>query len=157
MVIWRYDDGLRFPLRPEFSFRLLYGQIVDAGKTELHVAKFIKLPVLIPVSPIPLPGVVVEFVLEADGDAVLGESPEGLLQAVIEFAIPFAPEEFDDLRPAMQELGAVTPLCVLGVGKRDALWIAGVPSIFGGLDFLMGGFFSEGWKWRAWIHFVTFY
>jgi hypothetical protein len=36
--------------------------------------------------------------------------------------------------------------------ERDALGVAAVPNVFGGLDFLTRGFFGEGREWRAWVH-----
>jgi hypothetical protein len=91
------------------------------------------------------------FILETDRDAIAGESPECFLQAIIEFAIPFAAEEFDDLRPAMQELGAVAPYGVLRVGERDAFGITSVPGVLGSLDFLTSGFFGKRRERRAWV------
>ena len=72
-----------------------------------------------------------EFIFEANGDAIACKGPKRFLQAIIEFAIPFAAEEFDDLRPAMQELGAVAPVGVLSVGERDGFWIVRIPGLFG--------------------------
>ena len=93
------------------------------------------------------------FIFKAHGDAVISEGPQGFLEAIIQFAIPFAPEELDDLRAAMQEFGAVAPFGVLGVGERYAFGVAGIPGILGGLHFLARGFFGKGRQWRAWIHF----
>ena len=142
--------GFSFPA--QLPLALFDEQVVDAGKAEFHVAKFIELPVLVAVSAIPLAGVVVIFILETDRDAIADESKECFLQAIIEFAIPFVAEEFDDLRPAMQELGAVAPFGVLRVGECDVFGIAGVPSVLGSLDFLTSGFFGKRRERRAWVH-----
>ncbi len=88
-----------FPIGTSGGF--LDGQVVDAGEAALHVAEFVELPVLVAVGAIPLAGVIVEFILETHGDAVATEAPEFFLKSVAKFAIPFAAQEFDDLRPAM--------------------------------------------------------
>ena len=52
----------------------------------------------------------------------------------------------------MDEFGAVAPFGVLGIGEGDALGVAGIPGVLGGLDFLPGGFEGERGQGRAWIH-----
>jgi hypothetical protein len=47
------------------------------------------------------------------------ECSEFLDQPVLELARPFAPQERDDLGAAMEELGAVAPAAVLGIGAGD--------------------------------------
>ena len=78
------------------------------------------------------------LVFEADGDAVAGEGPERLLQAILVFLGPLALEELDDFAAAVQELGAVAPFGVFSVGERNAFRVARVPSVFSGLDLLSG-------------------
>jgi hypothetical protein len=56
----------------------------------------IELPLLAFVRPIPITGIIVPFVVEADGDAVFVERPELLDQPVFMLAGPFALQEFDD-------------------------------------------------------------
>src|SRR5262245_27303609 len=106
--------GFSFPAESPLAF--LDGQIIDAGEAELHVTKFVELPILVAVSPIPLARVVVEFILETNRDAIAGEGPKRFLQTIVEFTVPFAAEEFDDLRAAMEKFGAVAPFGVLRVG-----------------------------------------
>ena len=59
-----------------FSFRLLDWEIVDARVAKSHQTIVAKLPILIAVGAEPIPGVVVPFVGEADGNAISVVSPE---------------------------------------------------------------------------------
>lgn len=143
-----------FSLPAEFTSAFLDGQIIDAGVAELHVAEVVKLPVLVAVGAITLTGVIVIFILKMHGDAIVPECPQIFLQTVVQLAIPFTPEKFLDLRAAVDELGAVAPFGVLGVGERDALGVVGIPSVLGGLDFLARGFFSvRRQRWTR-IHLI---
>ena len=72
---------------------------------------------------------------EANGDAVVAERPHFLDQAVVELAVPFAGEEFDDGLAALKELGAVAPAAVLAIGERDAGRVARVPGSSASLAF----------------------
>ena len=136
----------------EFTVGFLDRQVVNAGEAALHVAEFIEFPEFVAIGTEPMAGVVVPFVFETHGHAVAAKAPEFFLEAVIQFAIPFAPEKFDDLRAALDEFGAVAPLGVFGIGEGDAFGVAGVPGVFGGLDFLHGGFFGERRQGRTRIH-----
>src|SRR3712207_3851311 len=109
------------------------GDVVDAGLTTAHEAALVELPQLVAVAAEPLAGGVVPLVLEADGDAVVGGAPQALAQHVVELALPLAGQEVDDLRPAGEELVAVPPDRVLGVGQAHPVGIAGVPGVLGGL------------------------
>src|SRR3954471_21846025 len=80
----------------EAALAFLDGDIVDAGLAPPHQAVLVELPLLIAVGAMPLPGLVVPFILEAHGDAVLIERPEILDQAIVVLPSPFAGEEFDD-------------------------------------------------------------
>ena len=96
-------------------------EIVDAGIAVVHDALGIEFPIFVAVRAIPLPGIVAPFVGEADRDPVVVEGPEILDEAVLEFAIPFAGEELDDLFPTVDEFGAIAPSAVDGIGQRDVL------------------------------------
>src|SRR5205823_8385914 len=96
----------------------------------------VELPVLASVAPPPLAVGVVALVLEAHGDPVVREAPELLAQPVVELARPLALEELHDRLATAEELVAVAPLRVLRVGERDALRIARVPGVLGGLHLL---------------------
>src|SRR5215216_562613 len=101
----------------EAPLALLDGEIVDAGLAPPHQAVFVELPLLVAVGAMPLPGIVVPFVLEAHGDAVPIERPEVLDQPIVVLPSPFAGEEFDDRRAAFKEFGTVTPAAILGIGE----------------------------------------
>src|SRR5215211_8293830 len=135
---------LDYPLE-DASLGLVDSVVVDGGVAPAHEAVSIELPQLIPMTSPPLSIRIVRLVLEPDGDAVLGEAPEVLFQPVVELASPLAPEEGDDLLAALEELVAVAPLRVLGVGEGDLIGVAGVPSVLGRLDLLPGTLLS---KWR---------
>jgi hypothetical protein len=57
------------------------------------------------------------------------ERPEILDQAIVEFVRPFARQEGDDRRAACEELGAIAPAAVLGIGERDPFGIPGIPGV----------------------------
>src|ERR1022692_5182530 len=89
------------------------------------------------------------LVLEAHGDAVSVEAPQFLAQRVVEFAVPFAAQEFHDPGPSRNELITVAPDRVLRVGECDALGIAGVPPVLRGLHLLARGLLGEGRERRG--------
>src|SRR4029077_16956982 len=118
------------PERPViFARALLDWQIVDAGDAPAHQAVLVEFPVLVAVAAEPGAAVVVPFIGEAHGDAVLAEGPDFLDQAVVELALPFARQERFDLRAAVQEFGAVASASVDRIGECDALRIARVPAM----------------------------
>src|SRR4029079_795981 len=133
----------------EAPLALLDRDIVDAGLAPPHQAVFVELPLLVAVGAMPLPGIVVPFVLEAHGDAVLIEPPEILDQAIVVLLLPFAGEKFDDGITSLEELGTVTPAAVLGIGKRDLDRIARIPGVFRHARFLRSGFTGEGRQRRT--------
>ena len=128
----------------EFAVGFGDGEIVDGGVAEFHEALRGELPVFVAVGAEPMAGVVVIFVGEAYGDAVVGKCPEFLDQAVVEFLVPFAGEEGDDFGAAVEEFGAVAPAGIGGVGAGDSVGVAGVPGFFGEANFLDSGFAGEG-------------
>src|SRR5262249_32524067 len=124
-------------------------EVVDAGEPHAHEPLVVELPVLVAVGPEVLAAVVVPLVREAHGDPVSGECPELLDEPVVQLPDPFARQEGDDCRPSVQELGAVPPAAVLGVGQRDLLRIATVPGVLGEPDLLpgaLGGERRNGWS-----------
>ena len=129
----------------ELALGFFDGEIVDAGVAVVHDAVFVELPVFVSVGAVPVAGVVVALVGEADGDAGSVEGPELFDEAIVELAAPFSGEEFDDLFAAVDELGAVSPFAVYRVGEGNLFGIAGVPSVFGFAYFLGGGFAGEWW------------
>ena len=128
------------------------GKIVDTREPALHETIGGEFPVLVPVSAKPLPSCIMKFIFEPHGDAVAAKAPKFFAQAIVEFARPFAPEQFDDGRTPIAELGAVAPFRVLRIGQRNALGVATVPAVLGELDFEERRFLGEWRKRGACIH-----
>ena len=68
--------------------------VVDSCLATAHQALGIELPSLVAVRAIPIAGIVAPFVLEPHRNAVVGDGPEFLNQAVIELSGPFAPRNW---------------------------------------------------------------
>jgi len=64
----------------------------------------------IAVRAVPLPRLVVPFVLKANRDSIVGEGPELLHEPVVQFLGPFSFQELFDSFPAGEKLGAIAPL-----------------------------------------------
>src|SRR5262247_4301312 len=126
-----------------FPLAILDRQVIDAGDAPPHQGVLVELPVLVAIAAKPVAGIVVPFICKAHGDPVVAERPHFLDQPIIELAIPFAREKRLDLRAALNELGAVAPDAVDGVGEGDAGGIARVPGIFGKARLLRGGLGCE--------------
>src|SRR4051812_10482541 len=106
-------------LRPaELAIRFLDRHIVDAGLPAAHQSVLVELPLLIAMGTEPVAGIVAVLIREAHRNPVLMERPDLLDQPVLELARPFAREKFHDLGPAREELRAVPPAAVLGIGER---------------------------------------
>src|ERR1700742_1693851 len=112
--------------------------VVDARLAAAHEPVLVKLPQLVAVAAPPLIIAVAALVLEAHRDPVLMEGPQALTQRVVELALPFLGEKGDDGGPASEELVAIAPHGILGIGAGHALRITGIPRILGGLH-LLGG------------------
>src|SRR5262249_20173181 len=138
MTVWTATEG---PVI--FALAILDRQVVDAGDAPPHQAILGELPVLIAIAAKPVAGIVMPFICKAHGDPVVAECPHFLNQPVIELAIPFAREKRFDLLAAVNELGAVAPDAVDGIGEGDAGGIASVPGIFGEARLLRGGLGCE--------------
>src|SRR5271170_2599476 len=90
-----------------FAVLLADGQIVDRCMAGSGQAVLVELPVLVAVGTKPVARIVVPFVGEADGDAIVAKRPEFLDQAVVKLARPLAPKKCHDLIAAGEELGPV--------------------------------------------------
>ena len=130
----------------EFSFGIFDGNVVDTRFPTTHETFFVKLPEFISVSPKPLPGCVVIFVLKTNGNPIVGEAPQRLGEAIVEFSFPLACQECSNLVPALKELIPISPLRVFGVCEGYSLRITAVPRIFSGPDFGGRGFQCEWWS-----------
>src|SRR6266700_8186543 len=128
---------------------LLDRDVVDARLPAAHQAVLVELPQLIAVAAPPPAIRVMGLVLEPDRDPVLAERPQVLAQGVVELAVPLGGKELDDRGPPGEEGVAVAPGRIHGVGARDALGIAGVPGVLGGLHLGQGAFPVERRERRA--------
>ena len=75
--------------------------------------------------------VVMPFVGEAHGNAIVVKGPNLLDEPVVELAVPLARQERLDGLAALEKLRAVPPAAIGCVGERDASGIARIPSVFG--------------------------
>jgi hypothetical protein len=114
----------------------------------VHQAVGTELPVLVAVGAVPVVGVVAPLIGEANGDAAVVVGPELFDQAVVQFPVPFSPEELGDGLAPRKELGAISPDVVYGVSQRHPFWVAGVRAVLSALNLLGGGLIverREGW------------
>ena len=114
------------------------GSIVNAGIAPPHQPIIRKLPQLVAVGSEPLAICIVPLVLKAHGHAIFAESPQFLLQPIVEFLLPFSLQELFDLFAAVQKLGAVSPFGVFRVRQNYSFRVASIPDILGELDFGFG-------------------
>src|SRR2546430_11772497 len=117
--------------------------VVDAGDAAAHESVGVEFPEFIAVRTKPLAGVVVPFIFERNGDAISVKGPERLLEAIVEFTVPFAAEEGLDFGGAAEEFDTISPDGIGGVTENDFFRVAGVPKILSGLNFGERGFFGE--------------
>src|SRR5262245_36838987 len=80
---------------------------------------------------------------QAHGGPPVAGRPDFLNQPITGLPIPFARENRLDLLAPVNELGAVAPDAVDGIGEGDAGGIASVPGIFGETRLLRGGLGCE--------------
>src|SRR5260221_6377761 len=132
-----------------FALAFLDRRVVDAGDAQAHQAVRVEFPVLVAIAAEPGTAVVVPLIGEAHGDAVVAEGPELLDQTVVEFAPPFARQERLDGVASVQELHAIAPAAIAGIGERNARRVARVPGILGLARLLRGGFGGGGGERRT--------
>jgi hypothetical protein len=75
------------------SLAWLQRKVIDAGDAKPHQAMPVELPVFIALAAELGSAVVVPFIGEAHGVAVVGKDPELLDEAIVDFLRPFASEE----------------------------------------------------------------
>src|SRR2546426_531451 len=109
--------------------------VVDAGDAAAHESVGVEFPELIAVGAKPLAGVVVPFIFKRNGEAISVKSPERLLEAIVEFTVPFAAEEGLDFVSAVQELGTISPDGIVRVAEDDFFRVARVPHVLSRLNF----------------------
>src|SRR4030095_2889317 len=101
------------------AIRFANGHVVDARVAPGHETVGGELPVRVAVRSVPLPSVIVPLVAEANRDLVLVERPQLLDQPIFQLPVPFPREELDDRVAPLDELRAIAPHAVPGVGLRD--------------------------------------
>src|SRR6266852_729443 len=107
----------------------LLREVIDAGKTTAHQPVLGELPVFIAIGTEPIPRVIMPLIREAYRDAGVMKGPELFDEAVVKFFSPLALEELHNGLAPHQELAAVTPRAVQGVGQRDTCGVACVPGV----------------------------
>src|ERR1700735_375906 len=118
------------PQRPTiFPLRFLDRQIVDARKTQPHQPVLLKLPVLIPIRPKPVPRIVVRFISKTHRDAIPFKRPKLLDQPVVQLLRPFAFQKRDDFLPPVHKFRAVSPSRFHRIRQRHLFRIARIPRI----------------------------
>lgn len=133
----------------ELAVGLGNGYGVDAGFSALHEVLGVEFPLLVAVGAEPLALGIVVLVLEAHGGAVLMEAPQLLDEAVLVLVGPLADEEGPNGVAAGEELTAVAPAAVGGVGQGYAGGVAGISGVFGEAGLLGGGCKSERGQGRT--------
>src|SRR6267378_7154802 len=113
-----------------FALTIRNRQIVDAGDTQSHQSMLVEFPVFIAVAAKPMTAVVVPFVGKSQGYSVVAKGPDLLDEPIVEFAGPLAREKRLDGVAPLQELGAVAPMALRRIGKRDPSRVARVPRVF---------------------------
>ena len=103
-----------------------------------------KFPLLVPVRPIPLPGLIMELILKTHRNAIVVKRPQFLDKPVVQLTRPFALQKFDDPVTTAEEFGTVPPSAVRRIGKRDTHRVTVIPGIFRHADFLDGTVEIEG-------------
>src|SRR5437762_9204249 len=147
--------GPRAEIPVEEAVRLSNRDVVDARLAALRQAVLVELPLLVAMGAKPACRRIARLVDEADGDAVCGEGPDLLDEAVLELALPLAGEKGLDCRPPFEELRTISPPAVFRVCERDACGVAAVPCILGEPGLLRGGFGVERRQGRA-VHGFSF-
>src|SRR6266851_230397 len=133
----------------KLALALADGQVVDRGVAPPHKAVFVEFPILVAVGPEPVIRIVAPFIGEPDADSIALPGPQLLDQPIVQLLGPLARQKRDDLLAPVQELGAIAPIAVHGIGKCHALGIARIPSIFGTAYLQDGGVARERRQWRA--------
>jgi hypothetical protein len=111
-------------------------QVVNAGVSLAHQADIIELPVLVAERSEPIAAVVMPFICKPDGNPVAVERSQLLDETVVELPPPLCCKKSDNSLPAIDELGAVTPLTINCVSQRDLARVPAIPPIFGKPHFL---------------------
>lgn len=115
---------------------------VDECVPVSHQAVLCEFPALVTIRAEPLAAVVAKFLGVTYSDAVAGESPELLDEAVFMLFVPLARQKCLGFFTVGGEFDAVPPAGVQCVGQSDLGGIAAVPAVFGQTDFFDCGDFG---------------
>jgi len=132
----------------EFAIRFIDLKIIDACFATAHQPVFIELPEFVTKRAVPLALFVVPFVNKPDRHPVDSEAPNFLHESVVQFSFPLTLKELDNMFLSSDEVGAVSPSAVGGVGKADPFGIFRIPRVFGEAGFLHRRL--EGKWWQRW-------
>lgn len=116
---------------------------VDGCVAVRHQAVLCEFPVLVTIRAEPLPVVVAIFVSVPYSDAVAGESPELLDEAIFMLLVPLACQKCLGFFAVGREFDAVPPAGIDRVGEGDLGGIAAVPAVFGQADLFDSSFAGE--------------
>jgi hypothetical protein len=79
-------------------------EIIDGSEPPKHKPVFVELPIFIAIRAIPLPGIVVPFIREANGEPVPIKGPQLLDETIVEFFRPLPLQESDDVGSPIEKL-----------------------------------------------------
>src|SRR5665213_1722483 len=129
-------------------------QIVDAGDPPLHIAVRVKFPVLVAIAARPIATAITALIGEPHRDAVVGERPKFLDEAILEFSRPLAREKGLNSRSSLHKLRTIAPAAAFRVGKGHFEGIPSVPGVLRHAHFLDRGLASKR-RHRGSIHSRT--
>lgn len=91
-----------------------------------HNTILIERPILEPIAALPLHPIMGILILvpELNGDLIISKREELFTQLVVVLFVPLPGQKFDDLLRAGEEVVAVAPDAVGGVGFGDGYWVA---------------------------------
>jgi len=76
-----------------FSFAFTDRKVIDARNAQAHQAVLVELPVLVAVTAKPAATVIVPFIRETNGYAILAKGPQLFDEAVVQLASPLPPQK----------------------------------------------------------------
>src|SRR5229473_353912 len=117
--------------KPQLQLISTAAYVPGSGETTAHQPIRGELPVFIAIGPEPVARVIMPLIREAHRDTSVMKGPELFDEAVVQFFGPFALEELHNGLAPYQELAAVPPRAVQGIGQRDPCGVAGVPGVSG--------------------------
>src|ERR1044071_9979843 len=96
----------------------------------MHQSIGVELPVLVAVRAKPIARIVMPLKGEADLDPASFKNPQFLDQPIVQLLPPFAGEELDDRRPALEKFRPIAPPAIYGICQRYLFRVTTVSPIF---------------------------